>query len=61
MPELNYHIACPAGSVGGYCILPGDPGRVESIAALLDNAEKVDGPPIPVEQTVTFSPLSVPV
>lgn len=41
MPELNYHIACPAGSVGGYCILPGDPGRVESIAALLDNAEKV--------------------
>ncbi len=41
MPELNYHIACPPGSVGGYCIIPGDPGRVEKIAALLDNAEKV--------------------
>ena len=41
MPELNYHIACPPGSVGGYCIIPGDPGRVESIAKFLDNAEKV--------------------
>lgn len=41
MPELNYHVACPPGSVGGYCILPGDPGRVEKIAAFLENAEKV--------------------
>ncbi len=41
MPVLNYHIACEPGTVGGYCILPGDPGRVEKIAAFLDNAEKV--------------------
>ncbi len=41
MPDLNYHIACPPGSVGGYCILPGDPGRVEHIARFIDGAEKV--------------------
>lgn len=34
--ELQYHIHCKQGDVGRYCFLPGDPGRCESIAALLD-------------------------
>ncbi len=37
---LQYHINCCPGDVGGYCILPGDPGRVEKIAAYLTNATK---------------------
>lgn len=38
---LQYHInICPADA-GGYAILPGDPGRVPKIAALLDGAEHV--------------------
>lgn len=37
----QYHIQCAPGDVGRYCILPGDPGRVPAIAALLDGAEKV--------------------
>lgn len=41
MSEKQYHIQCAPGDVGRYCILPGDPGRVESIAALLDNAVQV--------------------
>ncbi len=36
-----YHIACCKGDVGRFCILPGDPGRCEKIAAYLDGAEKV--------------------
>ncbi|GHU88903.1 uridine phosphorylase [Clostridia bacterium] len=32
----QYHIQCDAGDVGEYVILPGDPGRCESIAALFD-------------------------
>lgn len=39
--ELQFHIKCKKGDVGRYCILPGDPGRVEKIAAYLDNAQKV--------------------
>ena len=39
--EKQYHIACAPGDVGRYCILPGDPGRVPSIAALLDGAKPV--------------------
>lgn len=39
--EREYHIACAPDDVGRYCILPGDPGRVPAIAALLDNAKKV--------------------
>ena len=35
--EKQYHIACVPGDVGRYCILPGDPGRCESIAALFDD------------------------
>lgn len=34
----QYHIACAEGQVGGYVLLPGDPGRCEAIASLLDNA-----------------------
>lgn len=29
------------GDVGRYCILPGDPGRCEKIAAYLDNSKKI--------------------
>lgn len=36
-----YHIHCRVGDVGKYCILPGDPGRCEKIAAYFDNPQKV--------------------
>ncbi|MBQ8850098.1 MAG: uridine phosphorylase [Clostridia bacterium] len=36
--ELQYHIAAKRGEIGGYCLLPGDPGRCEKIAAYLDGA-----------------------
>ena len=36
--EKMYHIDCAAGDVGKYCIVPGDPGRCESIAKRFDNA-----------------------
>ena len=39
--EKQFHIHCKAGDVGRYCILPGDPGRCKSIAALFDDAEFV--------------------
>ena len=39
--ERQYHINCVPGDVGRYCILPGDPGRCEAIAALFDGAEFV--------------------
>ena len=35
--EKQFHIHCVEGDVGRYCILPGDPGRCESIAKLFDN------------------------
>ncbi|MBQ2699140.1 MAG: uridine phosphorylase, partial [Firmicutes bacterium] len=35
--EVQYHIACASGDVGGYCILPGDPGRCKAIAQYFDN------------------------
>lgn len=35
--EKQFHIRCVEGDVGRYCILPGDPGRCESIAELFDN------------------------
>ncbi|MEG1593356.1 MAG: uridine phosphorylase [Oscillibacter sp.] len=37
----QFHIHCVPGDVGRYCILPGDPGRVPQIAALLENAHPV--------------------
>ena len=39
--EKQYHIACVPGDVGRYRILPGDPGRCASIAALFDDARLV--------------------
>ena len=39
--ELQFHIQCKQGDVGRYCLLPGDPGRCEKIAAYFDNAHKV--------------------
>ena len=35
--ELQFHIRCAPGDVGRYCILPGDPGRCESIARYFDD------------------------
>lgn len=34
--EKQFHIRCQQGDVGRYCLLPGDPGRCEAIAALLE-------------------------
>ena len=39
--KLQYHINCREGDVGEYCILPGDPGRCEKIAAYLDSPRQV--------------------
>ena len=39
--EKQFHIRCVPGDVGRYVILPGDPGRVPHIAALLDDAKQV--------------------
>ena len=39
--EREFHIHCAKGEVGRYCILPGDPGRCEKIAAHFDNPVKV--------------------
>ena len=34
--EVQFHIHCARGDVGRYCILPGDPGRCEKIAAYFE-------------------------
>lgn len=39
--SLQYHIQCRPGDVGRYCLLPGDPGRCEKIAAYFDDAHLV--------------------
>ncbi len=39
--ERQFHIHCAPGDVGRYVILPGDPGRCASIAALFDDAKQV--------------------
>ena len=39
--EKQFHIQCGPGDVGGYCLLPGDPGRCAAIAALFDGAVQV--------------------
>lgn len=39
--EVQYHIKCKEGDIGRYVILPGDPGRCESIAAFFDDAKQV--------------------
>jgi len=40
-PNLQYHVQVTAEQVGKYVIMPGDPGRVPKIAALLDDAEHI--------------------
>ncbi len=35
--DRQFHIQLAPGDVGGYCILPGDPGRCEAIAQRFDN------------------------
>ena len=35
------HIGCTSAQIGGYVILPGDPGRCEWIAGMFDDAEFV--------------------
>ncbi|MCL1903829.1 MAG: uridine phosphorylase [Oscillospiraceae bacterium] len=40
-PNLQYHLQVTREQVGKYVIMPGDPGRVEKIAALLDNATHI--------------------
>ena len=39
--DMQYHVKVTKGQVGKYCILPGDPGRCEKIAAHLDGAHLV--------------------
>ena len=39
--ERQYHIHCAPGEVGRYVILPGDPGRCQSIAAYFDNPKLI--------------------
>lgn len=34
--QVQFHIQCSQGEVGHYCILPGDPGRCQSIAQHFD-------------------------
>ena len=49
--EKQYHIQCAFGDVGGYCLLPGDPGRCESIAAFLEH-------PVQIAQNREFTTYS---
>jgi uridine phosphorylase len=69
MGELQYHIRAKPGDVGDAVLLPGDPGRVESIAKLLErprliarNREfttytgELDGRPVSVCSTGIGSP-----
>lgn len=39
--EKPFHIPVRSGEAGKYCILPGDPGRCEKIAAFLENPHHV--------------------
>ena len=39
--ELEFHLKIKKGDVGGYVVLPGDPGRCEKIAATWDDAHFV--------------------
>ncbi len=43
MGQKQYHIQCEKGQVGGYVILPGDPGRCAAIAAHFDDPVQVAG------------------
>jgi len=39
--EKQFHIHCTSDDIGRYCIVPGDPGRVPSIARYFDDAKQV--------------------
>lgn len=39
--DKKHHIQCGIGDVGGYVFLPGDPGRVESLAQYFEAPERV--------------------
>lgn len=39
--NVQYHINVAEGDIGKYCILPGDPGRCEKIAAYLENPRHI--------------------
>ena len=39
--QRQFHIDCVQGDVGRYCILPGDPGRCESIARYFEDSVHV--------------------
>jgi uridine phosphorylase len=39
--RLQYHLQCRPGDIGGYVLLPGDPGRCERIASAFDSARRV--------------------
>ena len=40
-PEVKYHIQMKKGDVGRYVFLPGDPGRTDHIAKLLDDSKLI--------------------
>ena len=37
-PDEEFHLKIRPGDVGRYALLPGDPGRCEATAALLEDA-----------------------
>ena len=39
--RVQHHIRCKKGDVGRYAIIPGDPGRVDTIAAYLENPREI--------------------
>ncbi len=39
--EKQFHISLSGGAVGEYCILPGDPGRCEKIAQMLEKPSHI--------------------
>ncbi len=39
--NTQYHVKVAKGDIGRYCLLPGDPGRCEKIAAFLDNPTQI--------------------
>lgn len=39
--ELQYHIRCGKGDIAKYCLLPGDPERVDAIAEMWDESRFV--------------------
>jgi len=39
--ERQYHLQVEASDIGGYVLLPGDPGRCEVIASRLDGARRI--------------------